>query len=67
MGRTDARQVKKEKLGAKMEVYFVLDTGVQFGIPVLECNGQVLQGNGTIAKFLAAKYSELRSMQCLRL
>lgn len=38
------------------------DTEVQFGTPVLECEGQVLQGNSTIAKFLAAKYSKLTLM-----
>lgn len=31
--------------------------GIPFGIPVLECPGNRVQGNGTIANFLAEKYN----------
>lgn len=34
--------------------------GTEFGTPVLECEGTVLKTNGTIAKFLASKYSEIQ-------
>ena len=41
--------------------YFALSSflGTPFGIPVLECEGEVLKSNATIAKFLANKYSEI--------
>lgn len=36
--------------------------GIEFGLPVLECDDSVLQSNGTIAKFLAEKYSKTLPM-----
>lgn len=41
------------------EDIYCADAGVQFGVPVLECDGEVLQSNGVIAKFLAAKFSKV--------